>query len=303
VEITLVVELDNHLARASRGTGIDVDASAEDALQLVECGSRVGVESGGLGRGAMLASARGQALDVADGQIAASGALGGFHSQRRVFNGEKRARMARGEAAVFDHFADWIFEAQKAEGIRDGYTFLAGALGGFLLREVKFLNQAIESLRLLDGIQVFALQVFDQRDFHGFLVGNIVNDDGNAVHRDKLCGAPAAFAGEELISRGAFANDERLDDAGAANRLRQFVERGLGETRARLVGTGVDKVDVDLEDRSKRFGGARGRDGSGSAGNWSRRRIGRWAIRRSRRRCFGLAYQRAQPLPQCVSGH
>ncbi len=168
---------------------------------------------------------------------------------------------------------------------------------------MKFLNQAIESLRLLDGIQVFALEVFDERDFQGFLVGNVVNDDGNAVHGDKLCGAPAAFASEELISRGAFANDERLDDAGAANRLRQFVERGLGETRARLVRTGVDKGDVDLQDGPRGIGDARGCDGSGSAGNCSRRGIGRWAIRRSRRRCFGLAYQRAQPLPQCVSGH
>lgn len=267
MEIALVVELDNDLARMPLGTGMDVDASAEDALQFVECGSRVGIQSGGLGRGATLASARGEALDVADGQIAASGALGSFHSQRRVANGEERARMACGEAAVFDHFADWIFEAQKAEGVCDGYTLLARALGGFFLREMKFLHQAVESLRLLDGIQVFALEVFDERDFHGFLVGNIVNDDGNAVHGDKLCGAPAAFASEELISCGTFANDERLDDAGAANRLRQFIKSGLGETCTRLVRTGVDEINVDLKDGSGSIGGTRGRDGRSRAGS------------------------------------
>ena len=266
VKIVVVVELDNDLAGMAFRTGIDGDARAEDALQFVNGGARIGVEADVLRFGAMTAGVRGETLDLPHGQVSASGASGGFRAQRCVFDGQKSARVAGSEAAVFDHFADRSVQPQQAKGIGNGDALFAGAFGGFLLCEVKFLNQTIEGLRLFDGIQVFALEIFDKRDFHGFVVGNVFNDDRNAMHGDELGGAPAAFAGEELKTWTAPANDQRLDDPGAADRLRQLVERGLGEARARLIRTWVDKIDINLEARTGGISGTSRGSGDGCSG-------------------------------------
>lgn len=168
---------------------------------------------------------------------------------------------------------------------------------------MEFLNQPIESLRLFYRIEVFALQIFDERDFHGLFVWNVLNDDGDAMHRNELSCAPAALAGEQLKTRAAPADDERLDNSGAADRLRQFVESGLSEACPGLIGARVDQVDIDLEGRVGRVGGASGRDCGRSLARrcWRRRASG--AIRWRLLRCFGLAYQRAQSPAQRVSGH
>ena len=261
VKIVVVVELDNDLARMALRTGIHGNARAEDALQFVNGGACVGVEADVLEFRSMAASVRGEALDLPHGKISASGPSRGFRAQRRVLDGEKSARVPRAQAPVFDHFADGSVQPQQAKSVGNGNAFFAGTFGGFLLREVKFLNQTIEGLRLFDGIQVFALEIFDKRDFHGFVVGNVLNDHGHAMHGYELRGAPPALAGQELKTRTAPANHERLDDSRAANRLRQLVERGLGEARARLVRTRIDQIDINLQAGTGGLSGARGCNG------------------------------------------
>jgi len=67
------------------------------------------------------------------------------------------------------------------------------------------------------------------------------------MHRHELSCAPAALASEQLKTRAAPADDERLDNSRAADGLRQFVESGLGEARPRLIGAWVDQIDIDLK--------------------------------------------------------
>ena len=119
----------------------------------------------------------------------------------------------------------------------------------------------------------------------------------------ELSRAPAALAGEQLKTRAAPADDERLDNSGAANGLRQFVESGLSEARPRLIGARVNQIDVDLEGGVGGISGASGCDCGRSLPGRCRRRRASGATRRRLRRCFGLAYQRAQSPAQRVSGH
>ena len=132
-------------------------------LQFVDGGASIGVEGDRVGCGVVAPSVRCETLDLANSQVAAGGASGCFCAQRLIFNCEQRTRVTRGQASVFYHFTNGIVESQKAKRVGDGCAFLARTLRGFLLRQLKFLNQPIEGLRLFDGIKVFALQIFDER--------------------------------------------------------------------------------------------------------------------------------------------
>ncbi len=146
---------------------------------------------------------------------------------------------------------------QKPNGVGNRRAILAGALGDFLLREVKFVGEALERARLLDRVEVFALEIFDQRHLERHLVADVANNRGNAAESGALRGAPAAFAGDQLKALPDAANHERLNDAAHANRSRQFFERLFAESRARLKGAGIDEVYIDLEEHVTRSQGRR----------------------------------------------
>ena len=81
-------------------------------------------------------------------------------------------------------------------------------------------------------------------------------------HRDlrqagQLRGAPAAFAGDDLVTRALarvvdLAHDDRLDHALRADRLGQLGELALVHAAARLVLAGLQLIDRQLAQRCRR---------------------------------------------------
>src|SRR5690606_8022966 len=64
-----------------------------------------------------------------------------------------------------------------------------------------------------------------------------------------LRGAPAAFAGDELIApAGERPNDNRLNNAAFGDRTGEFGERFLVETAARLIGMRLDRGDRETRE-------------------------------------------------------
>jgi hypothetical protein len=117
-----------------------------------------------------------------------------------------------------------------------------------LLRELKFVNEALESVGLLDGVEIFALKIFDQRHFERKIFGYVAQNDWNAVHVGALRGAPATFAGDELVAAVNFADDERLDDAARLDRAGEFVKSLFAEAGARLIWAWIDQIDIDVKE-------------------------------------------------------
>ena len=117
------------------------------------------------------------------------------------------------DAAFLEEILDWLFELEQADSIGDCRAIFAAALGDLLLREVKFVNEALKGVRLLDGVEVLTLEVFDQRHLQSHFLRDVAHDDGNAKQSGALRGAPAAFAGNQLEAAGNSADDERLNDA------------------------------------------------------------------------------------------
>ena len=98
----------------------------------------------------------------------------------RISNGEKRSAMTGREATFLEQLLNRVFELQQADGVGDRGAVFSRALRHLLLREMKFIGEALEGVGLLDGIQILALKVFDQRHLERHFIGHVANDDGNA---------------------------------------------------------------------------------------------------------------------------
>ncbi len=110
-----------------------------------------------------LGAARREAFDLANGHASASDPASDGEASLGIVDGEECASVTGGDAAFLEQVLDWLFELEQANGIGDRGAVFAGALGDLLLREVKFVDQALKGVRLLDRIEIFALEIFHQR--------------------------------------------------------------------------------------------------------------------------------------------
>src|SRR5690606_26555741 len=126
-------------------------------------------------------------------------------------------------------------------------------------------------MRLTDRIQVFALQIFDQRDGEGRAIVELADDDGNRREAREPRRLPAPLAGDDLDAaaiglarprvlagapagasvRPASPHDERLQDAWLANRVREVDEAFLRKRLPRLIPAGDQPVDRPIADGTR----------------------------------------------------
>ena len=65
---------------------------------------------------------------------------------------------------------------------------------------MKLARKPLEGARLFHGIEVGALQVFDDRDLHGLLVRDLAQDRGDCLFTCLSRGPPASLTGDQLES-------------------------------------------------------------------------------------------------------
>src|SRR5215472_13378030 len=116
-----------------------------------------------------------------------------------------------------------------------------------LLGVAEFLERLIAH-RLLDGIEVGALHVLDDRKLERLAIARLEKNDRNVVHAGALRRAPAPLARDDLVMIGRAAqgsHHDRLDDAALADRRCELVELDLGIGLTRVAGIGLEKLDRD----------------------------------------------------------
>ena len=156
--------------------------------------------------------------------------------------------MARRQLASLEQFVDPGRQGQQPQGVGDMAAALADRLGQRLLGVRELVGQPPIGVGLLQRRQVGALQVLDQRQLERLLVGEVAHDDRHLVLTRPLCRPPAPLARHDLVARRtatARADEERLQDAALADRLRQRLELGLVESAARLQGRRAQELDRD----------------------------------------------------------
>ena len=95
-------------------------------------------------------------------------------------------------------------------------------------------------MRFLDGIEIRALQILDQRNFEDFQVGGDASNHRHLCEPRFLRRPPAAFAGDQFVPAIHLTNNQRLDDSMLANRFDQFVQGLTREIFPRLQWTRHD---------------------------------------------------------------
>src|SRR5690242_13275543 len=110
------------------------------------------------------------------------------------------------------------------------------------------------AFRFLERVQILALDILDQRQLGGRGFVELANDRGDRVQLRLLGRTPAPLAGDDHVILAVRPEQDRLEDAALADRLRQLVERGFVELHARLFGVAADARDFDFAYAAAAFG-------------------------------------------------
>jgi hypothetical protein len=103
-------------------------------------------------------------------------------------------------------------------------------------RGLEFVGEALQRNRFFHGVEVFTLDVFDQRHGDRGLVLDFADDGGNRVDAGELRRTPAAFTGDDFVFVVADgANDDGLHHALGLDGVGQFLQRGGVHVATRLV--------------------------------------------------------------------
>ncbi len=164
--------------------------------------------------------------------------------------------MALGELRGDDLGTDPRRKLEQTKRVGDRRAVLAEARRERFLRIPVLAQEPVVGLRELEGVQVFALDVLDERELEGALGAHVLHDDERLADARALQRAPAALARDELepIALRHATNDQRLDQAVLADARGQLVELVRVEVLSRLPLLRHDLLEGTGEDGSVAVG-------------------------------------------------
>ena len=139
------------------------------------------------------------------------------------------------------HVVYHVGQLQKPQGVGDVTAAFTDDLTKVRLAVAVLIHKLLIASRLLDGIEVSALDVFYDRQFQRRAIIDVSNDNRQFCQPGSLSRPPAPLAGNDLVTarliRG-WANNNRLNNAVLLDRLRQldqvcFIETTSWITRVR----------------------------------------------------------------------
>ena len=127
------------------------------------------------------------------------------------FQSEQRAGVSHFEITVRQQIADRRCQIEQPQQVGNGCSGFTDRIGDLLLGQPELGFQAVECERFLERVEIFALDVFDQRHCAGRPVVNIAHQYRHGFQSGPLCSAPAALPGNQLITiTGSRPHDQRL---------------------------------------------------------------------------------------------
>jgi hypothetical protein len=104
------------------------------------------------------------------------------------------------------------------------------------VRHGELVDEALKARGFFERIEVFTLNILDQRHGQGCVVGNFADLNRHFGQTGDLAGAPAALAGDDLVAAiGYRPHEDRLHYALGADRGGQLFERAWVHAGARLI--------------------------------------------------------------------
>ncbi len=210
------------------------------SASLLALGPRARADGLALGESLLLA----ERLDLTDVE-----ALLDDVTRRRFRIGmiDQRAGMTGRELAGIDVSLHRFRQLQQPQRVGDVAAAFADHLGDVVLRVIELVGKRLITGRLLQRIEIGALNVLDDGKLERLAIGDIEHDDRHFVQIGALRRAPAPLAGDDLeVIRGAGAHHDRLNNAALADRGGQFGELGVGEQLAWIARIGAHVFDRHL---------------------------------------------------------
>ena len=140
---------------------------------------------------------REQALDIllklAHGKRVLNGKVRRFPPQLFVGDREKRSRVSRRKRARLNHGAQVVGKREQAQGVCNSRTGPSDAVRDLLLGQAEGVDQRLIAACLLNGIEVLALQVLNQRELRRLQVVRLKDLAGISVNPpdgERASGAP-----------------------------------------------------------------------------------------------------------------
>ncbi len=116
--------------------------------------------------------------------------------------------------------------------------------GDIVLAVAEIADQRAIAFGFFERIEVRALHILDDRELQRFFVSRFDDDDRDFMQTGTLRRAPAAFAGDDLVSVGGTTHrtcEDRLNDASLTQRGDKLVELGVGEHAPRIARIGPQR--------------------------------------------------------------
>ena len=189
-------------------------------------------------------------------------------------------------------------EVEQPQGVRDRGAGLADTVADLLLRQAELVDELAVGERLLDRVEVGALDVLDERHLELIAVRELPDERRDPLEPGEARCAHAALAGDQLVAVKRLRHEDRLQHAVLADAGRELLRAlrrrcggaaGRGWARSRASGTSTH-----------------GRVGHGSLRDQRRRARGRGRHRCARfaRSCHDARREAAgRPLGRRVGAH
>ncbi len=135
-------------------------------------------------------------------------------------------------------------QAEQAEGVADVRAGAADPLRELFVGGAEVVEQLLVGGRLLQRVELRAVQVLDERVAEHVVVGRLADDGRDVLEAGPLRRPHPALAHDELVAAGAeLPHHDRLQQADLGDGGGQFLERLFVEGQARLARVGRDRVD------------------------------------------------------------
>ena len=165
-----------------------------------------------------------------------------------IAHGDERAGMPHRQRTVRHQRLHLGWQTEQPQVVADAAAFLVHAIGERVVGQAVGLDQRLVGARQLHGVEVFALDVFDQAEFglvlRIILLAHHHRDLGQA---GEFGGAVTAFAGENFVTHLALHHHDRLEHAVQAQAGGELFQRLGVEVGARVSRRRDDQAEVDLQ--------------------------------------------------------